>query len=117
MQERARQIYEETHRFYGASGCWYDYYLPQNLDTIPAVAGNYIFAVWRDDRWWILYAGESEDLRNRLVNNQHEKMDESRLFIYPLHVYVLYDANRWAGDKRRKAEKDLIDGESPPLNY
>lgn len=117
MQERAHQIYEETYQFHGASGCKYDYYLPQNLDMVPSVAGNYVFAIWKNDRWWILYAGESGDLRDRLVNNQHEKMDESLLFVRPHRVYVLYHANRWAGDKRRKAEKDLIDGESPPLNY
>lgn len=117
MQERAHQIYEEAHRFYGASGQWYDYHLPRDLNTIPVEAGNYILATWRDNEWWVLYVGESENLRDRLANNRHEKMGASILLASPDLVYTLYDANGWDKDRRRKAEKDLIDSEESPLNY
>ena len=103
--------------FYGALDHEYKYYLPQDLDTIPAVAGNYMFAAWRSkNEWQVFYVGETEDLRNRLVNNRHEKMTDARVGAHPDPVYILYDANQWNEGDRRNAEKDLIKSESPPLN-
>lgn len=118
MQERAHQIYESEHQFHGASGRKYSYHLPQDLNSIPAVAGNYMFAIRQNQNedWWVLYVGESENLRNRLVDSRHEKMDECLLFADPYPVYILYDANRWSKGGRRNAEKDLIDSEGPSLN-
>ena len=102
--------------FYGASGSQYEYYLPQDPNTIPAVAGNYMLATLQNYKWRILYVGQSENLRNHLVGNRHEKMTNATVWAYPNPVRVLYDANQWNQDVRRKAERDLIEKEFPPLN-
>ena len=107
--------------FYGTSTHGYkgyEYFLPQNPNMIPAVPGNYMFATWRNNGWQVLYVGESENLQNRLVNNRHEKINEYSSFAHPDKVYILYDANRWNKNERRKAERDIINSLSPsPFNF
>ena len=107
----------KIYSFYGASGNQYEYCLPKDPNTIPAVAGNYMLAILQNNEWQVLYVGESEDLRNRLVNNQHEKMTNATVIMHPDTVHILYDANQWDREKRMDAERDLIRSESPPLNF
>ena len=112
------EYYEEneTYLFYGASGNRYEYCFPQDRNIIPSVAGNYMLAAWYDNKWQVLYVGESEDLQNRLVNNRHKKMTDATVLTHPDSVHILYDANEWDKDRRKKAEIDLIVAYNPPLN-
>ena len=110
-------IDNRTYTFYGVSGKRYEYYLPRDIDMIPTETGNYMFAAWRNNEWQVLYVGESENLQNRLVNNQHEKMTDVTVFAHPDSVRILYDANKWNENERRKAKRDIINSLSPPLNF
>ena len=105
-----------VHCFFGASGRQYDYFLPQDRSTIPSVPGNYMFASRRGDEWKVLYVGETENLRDRLVSNRHEKKFAATVYAYPGSFDILYDADQSEEEDRRAAEKDLIDKEDPPLN-
>ena len=102
--------------FSGASGRQYDYFLPQDRSTIPSVPGNYMFASRRGDEWKVLYVGETENLRNRLVTNRHEKMLSVLAYAYPGSFDILYDADQSEEEDRSEAERDLIEHYDPPLN-
>ena len=106
----------EVHYFFGASGRSYDYLLPQDWSTIPSEPGNYMFATWRGNKWKVLYVGETENLRDRLVENRRENMLGMLAYAYPGSVDILYDDNQQGEEYRREAERDLIDKEDPPLN-
>lgn len=106
----------KTYPFYGASGNQYEYSLPQDINVIPSVAGNYMLAAWYDNKWQVLYLGESENLQNRLVNNRHEKMTDATVLAHPNSVRILYDANQWDEENRKNAKKNLIANYNPPLN-
>ena len=107
----------EVHCFFGASGRQYDYFLPQDRSTIPSVPGNYMFASRRGDEWKVLYVGETENLQNHLVRNEHGNGLAALAHAYPGSVDTLYDADQCKEEDRKKAEKDLIDKENPPLNH
>ena len=106
----------EVHYFLGASGRQYDYLLPQDSSTIPSEPGNYMFATWQGNKWKVLYVGETENLRTRLVMNGYEKMFAALAYAYPGEVDILYDDNQQGEEYRREAGRDLIDKEDPPLN-
>ena len=105
-----------VHCFVGASGRQYEYFLPQDRSTIPSVQGNYIFAAWRGNKWKVLYVGETENLRNRLVQNRHEQMLAALARAAPGSFNILYDADQCEEEDRRAAERDLIEHYDPPLN-
>ena len=75
-----------------------------------------MFASRRGDEWKVLYVGETENLRNRLVKNTHEKTLAALAYAYAGSFDILYDADQSEEEDRRAAEKDLIDKEYPPLN-
>lgn len=111
-------MYNTTYSFYGASGSLYNYYLPQHVSTgtIPAVAGNYIFATLSNNVWHTLYVGESENLQNRLVINHHEKMDECERYAHPNGFSILYHGNGLGQEGRLFEEDDLRRSLHPHFN-
>lgn len=83
----------------GLSGKVYEYEVCEINGSWNEVPGNYIFAKIHNNQWHILYAGETGNLKNRLVTS-HEKW---HCGMTQIHVHV----SSQNAEIRRAEEADI----------
>ena len=105
---------EPQHRWQGASGTWYLYYVYQLSPdlSLHEVGGNYIFAKSRSDGLFDpLYIGQTENLKKRITTSHHRWPCVKILGATHIHAH-----RNMPSVNRTAEEQDLIKAFRPPCN-
>ena len=93
----------------GKSGTKYQYTQHNSTSTLPSGAGNYAFM--RTDTqggWELIYAGESENIRNRVKQNLEGYTDQSECINNQNPSEIWVNENHMGKAERCAEEADIL---------